>query len=126
MTKTFSLESGDYRISVECVVARTKNGFKHIATCYPVCNDVPDAKFTCTKYYLNRTWEMFEFQSVLLDCVNRMIDNEYDCIKYQYMRVNGYKRLSSARRTALQENLNHWYKYTDLVALKDTIIKGVM
>lgn len=45
----------------------TRNGFRHVATL--VVNGVPVDKSTA--HYLNRTWESYEFQSVIDDLINK-------------------------------------------------------
>jgi len=47
---------------------KTRNGFKHEATLYNQCGQIDDS----TKInYLNRTWESYEFQSVINKLVER-------------------------------------------------------
>lgn len=58
----FDLETRKGVYSVKCESVSTRNGFKHVAR-------VSDSNFNFvfeTKInYLNRTWESFQFQSVL-------------------------------------------------------------
>lgn len=59
-------------IEVVCNSERTRYGFRHLAT---MCRDgaeIQDGK--CT--YQNRTWERYEFQSVLNDVVNKAFKNK--------------------------------------------------
>jgi len=49
------------RISVICKYEKTRNGFRHLATLYVNGQEKEHAKAT----YLNRTWESYDFQSVL-------------------------------------------------------------
>ena len=123
-SKVFQLECGAFRIYVSCNSEKTQNGFKHIAHCVPFGNDRPEHDFTRNMYYLNRTWETFEFESVLLDCLNVLIEREYNSMKSDFMRVNGYKRLNAGRKAVLQEHLNNWYRYTDLQEIKEKIKRG--
>jgi len=48
-------------ISVECRSESTRSGFRHIAVLFDGYREIDRAK--CC--YLNRTWERFEFESVL-------------------------------------------------------------
>jgi hypothetical protein len=56
--KKFNLGKG---IEAVCDAKKTRNGFKHTATLF-VNNQEMDSVKIC---YLNRTWERYEFQSVL-------------------------------------------------------------
>ena len=49
--------------SFVCNFVKTRSGFKHVCEVY---NDATDSKLFETKIcYLNRTWEPYEFASVL-------------------------------------------------------------
>lgn len=52
--------------SVVCESQSTRNGFRHVATLLRNGNEFARAK--CT--YLNRTWECYQFESVLYKIVN--------------------------------------------------------
>jgi len=55
--------------SVVCEVSSTRNGFKHTATLYR--NGI---KIDITKVnYLNRTWECFPYESVLLQMIDQTV-----------------------------------------------------
>ncbi len=52
------------------IVARhenTRSGFRHLATLMSNGREICDAKAT----YLNRTWEVYEFQSVLYEVIEK-------------------------------------------------------
>lgn len=123
-SKVFQLESGAFRIYVYCHCEKTRNGFKHIAYCVPYGDNRREHAVTRNIYYLNRTWETFEFESVLLNCLNVLINREYDSMKSDFMRVNGYKRLNAGRKAVLQEHLNNWYRYNDLIEIKEKVKRG--
>lgn len=54
-------------IEIVCEAKKTRNGFKHEATLIANGQELDKAK--CN--YLNRTWERYEFQSVMLDLINK-------------------------------------------------------
>ena len=58
-------------IEVVCNSESTRYGFRHLATLFKDGQEVQDGK--CT--YQNRTWERYEFQSVLNDVVNKAFKN---------------------------------------------------
>ena len=122
--KLFRLKYGAFEMAITCKSEKTKNGFKHTAVCVPVANCKHDMKFVQNMYYYNRTWESFEFESILLNCVNVLIKREVKSMQSEFMRVNGYKRLTQGRKAVLQELLNNWYRYNDLAEIKEMIKRG--
>ena len=61
--KIFNL---DKRFSVVCESVGTRNGFKHVATLCSNGMSVYETKIC----YLNRTWECFEFETILLKVID--------------------------------------------------------
>lgn len=59
-------------IEVVCRSEKTRNGFRHLATLLINGREREDGK--CC--YLNRTWEKYEFQSVLYDVINKAFKNK--------------------------------------------------
>ena len=81
--KIFNLD-GVY--NVVCNSEGTRSGFRHIAT---LCrNGYEIAKAKCT--YLNRTWECYEFESVLIKIIN---DNFTGTEKEKYLEAVKYENL---------------------------------
>ena len=70
----------DENYNVVCETKGTRNGFKHEAIL--LCNGYERGKAKCT--YLNRTWESFTYESVLLKLVNDFFENEE---KEKYLNV---------------------------------------
>ena len=62
-------------LEIVCEWKKTRNAFKHVATLLKKGNEIADTKIC----YVNRTWESFEFESVitkLLDEINILTDNQ--------------------------------------------------
>ncbi len=59
--KIFKVNKNDSTIEVVCESQKTRNGFRHLATL--LYNGIESESVKCC--YLNRTWERFEFESVL-------------------------------------------------------------
>ena len=59
-------------IEIVCESQKTRNGFRHIATL--LRDGYEQEKGKCC--YLNRTWERYEFQSVLNEVVNKAVKNK--------------------------------------------------
>ena len=79
--KIFTL---DKRFSVVCEWKKTRNGFKHEATLCSNGSNVATAK--CS--YLNRTWECYEYETVLKKIIrNRFegaeLEKYLETVKYE-------------------------------------------
>lgn len=84
------------RIEIVCNSESTSYGFRHLATLF--VDGVESTKGKCT--YQNRTWESYEFQSVLFNVVNKSELSEKDkkiCKKY----IDTYKESDSMFRTTV-------------------------
>ena len=66
--------------NVVCNWKKTRNGFKHIATLHKNGQSIFETKIC----YLNRTWERFEYESILLKVVDDFIAQ---CDKQKYREV---------------------------------------
>ena len=58
-------------LEVVCQSESTRYGFRHLATMMRDGSEIQDGK--CT--YQNRTWEAYDFQSVLFDVVKKAVKN---------------------------------------------------
>ena len=58
--KIFNVNFQGEKNSIYCKCENTRNGFKHVATMNYNGNT-----YVATSYYINRTWEYFEYQSVI-------------------------------------------------------------
>lgn len=56
-------------IEIVCKSENTRYGFRHLATLFK--NGVEETNAKCC--YQNRTWESYEFQSVLMNVINKSI-----------------------------------------------------
>jgi hypothetical protein len=63
--KTFKINSDKDEYSVDCQQQRTSYGFRHVATLNKNGQEISTGK--CT--YQNRTWERYEYQSVIYDAI---------------------------------------------------------
>lgn len=59
-------------IEVVCDSERTRYGFRHLATLF--INGIEREKDKCC--YYNRTWERYEYQSVLYNVINKAFKNK--------------------------------------------------
>jgi hypothetical protein len=61
-----------------CESMKTRNGFKHVAELYK-----NERYFLgiAQSFYLNRTWEQYQYQSVILKLLNEVLNIDYDNAK---------------------------------------------
>ncbi|KKM75922.1 hypothetical protein LCGC14_1385390 [marine sediment metagenome] len=60
------------RIEVVAKSEKTRSGFRHLATLFVDGDEAENAKAT----YQNRTWEAYEFESVLIAVANKAFENK--------------------------------------------------
>ena len=70
-------------ITIKCEWKKTRNGFKHVATLQNAkCEDLE----TVACHYLNRTWESFEYESVL----KKLVEKSSTLSNYKKRLINKY------------------------------------
>lgn len=82
----FIFESENASISINCYSKSNRNGFKHytdfilinIGDSYVYPLDAEGRKELKVQYY-NRTWEMYQYQSLLLDVLTWLHKKNYIC-----------------------------------------------
>ena len=72
----------------------SRNGFSHTSRLYNDDKLISEAK--CN--YINRTWEVYPFQSSMRQAVAKAIDNEINSQKYQM----GIKRLTKEKQAEIE------------------------
>lgn len=79
-----------------CYSWDTRDGFAHGVELYDweKVEKLSEEK----RYYLNRTWESYRFQSAIEDAVNRAVAHELGRMEGRYMAERGWKRMTKARR----------------------------
>lgn len=60
------------KFTVQCESKNCRNGFKHVAVLYVGSTEL--SRSTC--HYQNRTWEAFQFQSVLRQLISEFDDDD--------------------------------------------------
>ena len=72
----------------------TRSGFAHDTTLF--IDGCQRAEHTC--HYLNRTWEWYTYQTVMLCAVDDLEDRRTAYLKAEFKRVNGYEKLTAKRK----------------------------
>lgn len=98
----------------------TRNGFTHKTEMYINGFPVREAR----RNYLNRTWERYRYQSVMLDA----IQTEMDCLCYDiaedWKKKNGFKTMTAKRKEQFAEVLNRNQYYKELSAIYAEVKNG--
>lgn len=92
----------------------TRNGFKHVTHLFR--GEYCIAEHTC--YYLNRTWESYRYQTVMIDCVYSLIDTELMKFVNRVKRMNNIKRLTETKKAELNEIFNRTEFFVDIDQLR--------
>lgn len=91
----------DHTFTFVCRSRNTRHGFAHDAELF--CEDFPCNGIETSCFYLNRTWERYEYQSVMFKAVRMYQDIIYDDIKSTWMIDHGYSRMNEKRRQELSD-----------------------
>jgi hypothetical protein len=77
-----------------CMTDKNYNGFKHIAKLYI------NGRFANRKerQYYNRTWEKYDYQSVMLDIIKEQIEILNSWYLEKFKTEKGYKRMTDKRK----------------------------
>jgi hypothetical protein len=81
------------QFKILCKFQKTRNGFKHVAFVMKDSHDVLETK--CC--YLNRTWESYEFQSVVHQAIDRYFSDKKLAARYKKAIDKKVKDVESKR-----------------------------
>lgn len=96
----------------------TRSGFQHKTTL--MVNNCLEIEATCN--YLNRTWENYAYQSVMLKAIRILEENIYNKLLENYKLENNIKRLTTKKKEEFEKQINNEL-YNDILELKN-IIRG--
>lgn len=97
-----------------CEWKNTRNGFKH--ECRLFVNGKFETSATCN--YLNRTWESYEYQSVMLRAVSILLEAHTEFLKDVFMSENGYGKMTAKRKSEFQAVLDADGMIAEFLAIK--------
>lgn len=98
----------------------TRNGFYHKSTLF--YKGIKQLEHKCD--YLNRTWEVYTFQTSMLCAIDDKIEQLKDKIKDQYKKDNNIKRITASKQNELEkiykqdQLLKKYYKLYEDVRLR--------
>ncbi|MGL5689737.1 MAG: hypothetical protein ACRDD8_02860 [Bacteroidales bacterium] len=85
-----------------CYSKSTRNGFKHECDLF-----IDGRRFTSAKInYLNRTWENYEYQSVMKIAIDQVIASAEEHAKFQVKNELGVLRMTKKANEMLSERMN--------------------
>lgn len=96
-----------------------RSGFVHKTELYQNDRLIGEYKIQ----YYNRTWECYQFQSVMRGVVNTILGEEFETFKTMYKRQHDIKRLTKAKHEAMMQDfeINKPALYDDLQELYKTL-----
>lgn len=100
----FKYNRGPVSIELVCDSRDTRNGFAH--DCHMFIDGQEAAAETC--YYLNRTWERYDFQSVILKAVGAARDAYADRLRRYFKDQRGYMRMTPKREAEFEAWAATW------------------
>ena len=103
--KAFSGNFQGEKNSIYCKYENTRNGFKHVATMYYNRNT-----YVAVCYYLNRTWECFEYQSVIRKLYYIISDEMKEKAVDEWKAEKGKKRISAVERERIYKDIDALFK----------------
>lgn len=101
MMKTITVDGK--RFGFVCRSWGTRHGFAHGCEMIDMetCTIMTEAK----RFYLNRTWECWDFQSTIEDAVEKAMGYRRERIADRLRDVNGWKNITKKRCEALERAL---------------------
>ena len=93
----------------------TRNGFAHDSELY--INDNFRGNHSC--FYINRTWECYRYQTVMIGLVSKLIEERKNYIKAEYKSENNIVRLTQKHNSKIAD----LFEADKMLALYNAIIK---
>lgn len=81
----------------------TRSGFAHDTTVF--INGCQRREATC--HYINRTWERYTYQSVMMQAVWLLEEAEENYLREKFKREKGYNKLTAKRKLEFTEILDN-------------------
>lgn len=110
--KIYDCDNG-FKILLSADSRNTRHGFAHDAEMiiWPA-GTFCGYTVTAHCYYLNRTWERYQYETVLRQACHNAMECRADELKAQFLQEKGYKRLTKKRAAEFTETLNNDAEYT--------------
>lgn len=73
---------------------KTRDGFAHNTSLF--IDNYCYGEAAC--HYLNRTWEYYEYQTVMIKVIKKLMDSRAEWLKNNFKTEHGYTRLTTTRQ----------------------------
>ena len=115
--RIFNIEKDNKKFMFINESRNTRHGFAHDSTMF--INDVGTQTAHC--YYLNRTWEMYTYQTACLSAVRQEIEQYKKEQIADFKELNGYKKMTAARAAQFEKEFTAQPYYETLKACYDEL-----
>lgn len=99
--RLFEVNFQGVKNTVYCKSESTRHGFKHVARMYYNGNS-----YTATRHYYNRTWEYYDFQSVMQDLFENIVNEFKEKAVNNWKVENNKQRISKDKRQEIYKKIN--------------------
>ena len=99
--RVFEIEILGEKVRVYCDCKNRKDGFKHVARMYYDGNS-----YTATRHYYNRTYEYYDFQSVMQDLFKNIVNEFKEKAVNNWKVENNKQRISKDKRQEIYKKIN--------------------
>lgn len=115
----FEYRRGEYLFSWICKSENTRNGFKHTATLnISTTSDTFGKTSGATCYYINRTWECYKYQTVIIKTLDELLANIYGYNRTLFKLKHNFARMTPKRLEMLDAILRENTFYITLLDVK--------
>lgn len=108
---------GNHEYTFYCKYVNCRDGFSHTCELYMNGWRINSSR----RHYINRTWESYRYQSVMLDAVRNELDYIVNKGIDEYKESNGIQRLIKARREKVLDAIHNSAEYAEMKLLYDMV-----
>jgi len=121
MEETYRITINNHPFRFDCRSWGTRSGFAHGVELWDTGEWDRLAEAKC--FYLNRTWECYNFQTVMLEAIRKAQNREVTRTWENLQRLYGWERITKKRREELDKRLAEDEYMETLKALYDEVKK---
>lgn len=114
-TKTVEVNGKKYTFFNES--GNTRSGFYHKSVLFINDNEVIDNR--CN--YYNRTWECYQYQTVMKYCLYKLKNNRVERLKERFKTENGYSKMTQKRLEEFQKVVDNDALYNEYMAVLEAL-----
>lgn len=115
--ETITKKIGNNTYTFYCEYVDCRDGFTHTCELYKNGWRINSSR----RHYINRTWESYRYQSVMLDAVRNELDYIVNKGIDEYKEANGITRLVKARREKVLDAIHNSAEHAEMKLLYDMV-----